>query len=338
MSEINYDQYYSKHCVRYFGWLRASKKLKKEVGNKSLKYFTLCAKEAIDIFMLECEGVLSRDKNEKLPDVIICEKEPRDAAEILNLVRPPQKEAIFVGELEKILTFRDTTETETLSPDMPVRDRRIRSLLRLKDLSERFKKCFPFDIINFDPYGNLLNPGKTQNKLYQCLDKIFELQKGIDTFLLFLTTPIFNIHMDSKSLFKKDFEVNVSSYEAIRHALHSLMGTTSYDEIEEKKKIAISVAKSVIIPIAKKNGWNHKHHGIFVYDNFSGNKMLSSVVQFNKGHSSLNNAVYIDDIVRIIHEMPEYYSLTDAARNGQVKSHLKKIVEYREKARTEFSE
>lgn len=219
-----YDTYYGKHCGRYYGWLPASEIFKRQLNKKSLKYFTLCAKEAIDVFMLEMEGILSRDKNKKLPDVIICEKEPGDAAEILDLVRPPLKDAIIVGELERILTFQDTDETKGIDPDDPkifdARDLRVRNLLRIKGLYRRLEKYFPFDIINFDPYGNLLNPGTETNiLLYQSFEKIFELQESINTFLLFITTPITNIHARIQSTFRDDFESNVSRYPKIRNKL-----------------------------------------------------------------------------------------------------------------------
>lgn len=336
MSDINYDTYYAKHFARYYGWLPASKSYQKQINKKSLKYFTLCAKEAIDVFMLELEKVLLRDQNKKLPDVIICEKEPRDATEIFKLVRPPLKEAILVGELEKILTFQDTKETTGLSPDEDVRDYRTRRLLRIKGLSERIKEHFPFDIINFDPYGNLLKPDPEKNELYQSLKKIFELQERTTTFLLFITTPIFDIHPDSESRLKSNLESNVLTHPDIRNALLSSVDTLDYDKIEEKKRIAVGFAKSVVISAGK--GWSHKHHGIFVYESPSRNKMLSSVVEFSKARTAPDESVYVEDIVNVIKQMPEYYSYQESLKDKKVKNHLERIIKYREKIRGEYKE
>jgi len=338
MRDIDYDKYYAKHCARYYGWLPASKVYQKQINRNSLKYFTLCAKEAIDIFMLELEGVLLRDENKKLPDVIICEKEPRDAAEIFKLVRPPLKEAIVVGDLEKILTFQDTEETKGLSPNEDVKEYRIRRMLRIKGLSEQIKEYFPFDIINFDPYGNLLNPIQERNKLYQSFEKIFELQKMIDTFLLFVTTPIFDIHQDTESRLKSEFESNVSSHTDIRAALRSSLGTIAYHEIDEKKRIAIGFAKSVVISAAKRKGWNHKHYGIFMYESDSGRKMISSVVEFTKVNTEYDESNYIDDIVRVIENMPKYYSYRESQNNNEVKRHLEGIIRFREDTRNQYRE
>ncbi|MCK4405801.1 MAG: hypothetical protein KAV43_04770 [Hadesarchaea archaeon] len=335
MSDVNFDKHYPKHCVRYYGWLPASKKYKKLAKKDSLKYFTLCAKQAIDVFMFESEKLLSRDAKRKLPNVIICENDIAAAAEILTLVRPPLSESIIVGELEEILTFRDTKETMGLSPDNDVRDRRIRRQLGIKRKFELLKKFFPFDIINFDTFGNFFNPPPNKNKLYASFSKIFELQQGVDTFLLFVTTPIYHIHPDSESILKRDFEFNVSSYQSIRDALKSSLGTTDYNRIAMEKKVAVGFAKSMVIPAARKKGWGYKHQGIFVYETPNRQKMLSSVIQFSKNSTTSDDSAYVKDIVHIINEMPKYYSYEASLKNGEVRTHLKHVIKYREKIRSE---
>jgi hypothetical protein len=151
MSGPNYDTYYAKHYARYNGWLPASVEYKRLLGRRPLKYFTLCAREAIDIFMLELEGVLSRDQNGNLLNVVICEFDQRAALDIFRLVRPPLREAILVGKLEEILLFQDTAETRELSPDEDYKDMGLRALMRIKRQSEQVKNHFPFDVINLDP-------------------------------------------------------------------------------------------------------------------------------------------------------------------------------------------
>jgi len=195
---------------------------------------------------------------------------------------------------------------------------------------------FPFDIINFDPYGNLLNPDLDSNKLYQALKNIFELQEQIDNFLLFVTTPIFDIHSDTKSRLRRTFECNVSSYTKIRAALESSLATSEYDNIDVTKRIAIGFAKSVVISVAKSEGWNHKHYGIFVYERAAGGKLLSSVIQFSKAHGSSDESLYIQDIIRIIDQMPQCYPYRESCANQEVKGHLQKVIEFREKSRKEY--
>lgn len=338
MSNIDFDTHYPKHCARYYGWLPASKAYQEQIGGKPLKYFTLCARQAIDVFMLELEGVLSRDDNRKLPNVVICEKEPKDAADIFKLVRPPLREAILVGKLEEILLFEDTQETRGRSPDEDVRDRGLRRLLNTKRLSERMKNYAPFDIINFDPYGNLLNPDLEENKLYQSFRKMLELQEGTTTFLLFLTTPIFDVHPDTESRLKANFESNASAHPEIRSALLSSVGTIAYDDIDENRRAALGVAKSVVISVARSKGWKCEHRGIYVYHTPGRNKILSSVVQFWKARAAPDESVYAEDIVQIIEHMPEYYSHAEACSNQEVVEHLRKIVEYREETRNQYKQ
>lgn len=338
---MNYDENYPKHCARYYGWLPASKAYQKQIKRKSLKYFTLCAEEAIDVFMLELEGVLSRDRNKRLPNVFICEKEAGVAVRIRELVRPPVDEAIILGPLERILTFEDNEHTRGRSPDNPydkVPNRHIREMLRIKGLAQRLKGYFPFDIINFDPYGNLLNPAPRENELYQSFNKIFELQESINTFLLFVTTPITHIHSDFQSKFKNDLEFNVSKYPEIHTALLWSVNTIDYDDIDDDKRMALGFAKSIVLSAARSKGWNGEHKGIYIYQNRNSRKMLSSVIQFSKARTAPDEPVYVEDIIRVIEQMPEYYSYEDSLENQEVKKHLEKIIEYREKTRNEYRE
>lgn len=334
---IDYDKYYAKHCARFYGWLPAGKERKKQI-QRSPKYLTLCGPQAIDVFMFEREEVLMRDKNKRLPNVIVCEDMQDAWIEILRVVRPPVDEAVILGKLQDILTFEDDEDTRGRSPDEDEPNFNIRQKLIIKGKFEQVRKHFPFDIINFDPYGNLLNPVPENNKLYHSFSKIFELQRSTDAFLLFVTTPIFDIHPDSESYLKCNFESNVSSHADVRTVLQSAVGTTDYDKIDKKKRIAIGFAKSMVISVARINGWNHKHLGIFVYESPSRRKMLSSVVQFSKAHNEPSQSIYLEDIVEIINQMPTYYSYRESLINKEVKKHLDQIIEYRESIRCEYEE
>lgn len=338
-TNIDFNTYVEKHCARYYGWLPASKSYKKEIKGKTLKYFTLCAKEAIDVFMLEKEGVLSRDQNGKLPNVIICESEEKDAVEIFKLVRPPLEEAILVGKLEEILTFQDTDKTKGLSLDNDVKDAEVRKLLRIKRLSQRVKKYFPFDIINFDPWESLVSLNFEKNKMYKAFQRIFELQKPVDSFLLFVTTEITKLHPSVESRFRKDFVSNATSYPEISEVLISTVQTTDYDKINENKRRAIGFAKSVVWSVARRKGWNCLHHGIFIYERKSGGaRMLSSVLKLFKQNESSGESFYLEDLKQVIDQMPRYYSYDDSLKCKEVKDHLENVKQYREKVRNEYRE
>ena len=95
---MGWDNYYSKHCTRMYGWLPASKEFKERKGNAKLKYLTLCDTNAIDIFMFEMEGILERDENKTLTGVTICEMEESKIAEIFQNVNSPLRESIIKGK------------------------------------------------------------------------------------------------------------------------------------------------------------------------------------------------------------------------------------------------
>lgn len=336
MSEPDWDTYYCKHCVRLYGWLPASKEYLERVKKAIIKYFTLSATKAIDIFMFEMEGLLARDKSGKLPNVVICEEILDKVPEIFDVVRPPTKEAIIIGKLQEILAFEDDEYTKITPLNAYSKDPKKRARLRLKRTFERLRLFFPFDIINFDPYDSLLKPDLPQNKLYQALERIFQLQKLTVRFLLFITTPVYDIPDYSTEGFRNDFQDNVSKYPNIADTLLSSFNTTDYDKIEETKRIALGVAKSIVMRAARGQGWNCEHKGIYVYENPNGHKMLSSVIECTQLGGELDESSYVGDLVRIILDMPKYYSFSESSSNEQVKEHLHKIVKFREESRKEY--
>jgi hypothetical protein len=336
VTAINWDNYYPKHSVRYYGWLPASTRLRDQLGRERLRYFTLCAREALDVFMLELEGVLCRDENGRLPDVVVCERDADAAAEILALVRPPLKEAILVGSLEEILTFEDTDDTRGRSAYENVRDWELRRRLRLKDLSERATQYFPFDIINFDPYGNLLRPPAACNRLYRAFCAVLELQRKTDRFLLFVTTPISDVHPDTTRSFKADLGRNVSSHGDVKRALLATLGTTDYEQIRPEARLAIGFAKSMVAAAAVAKRWRHHHHGIYVYESPSGSKILNSVVELWQAQEDPVD-IDVSDIVNVIQNMPQCYSWAASERDDRVRRHLEEVKQYREAVRSEYS-
>lgn len=335
---IDFDIYYPKHCARYYGWLPAAKEHKKQI-QRSPKYFTLCGRKAIDVFMFERAGVFARDNNGRLHNVIVCEEDEDAGSDIIDLVRPPVEEAVILGNLQDILTFEDDEDTQGRSPDEDEPSRKIREKLSTKGKFEQFKKHLPFDIINFDPWESLVGTPLEENKLCQAFKKIFQLQECVESFLLLVTTKITNIDLTVQSQFKEDFESNVSNYAQIGDALLSSVNTTTYDSIDENKRRALCFAKSIVMSAARSEHWNCEHQGIYIYEHEpGGTRMLSLVVQFAKPRGAPDESVYVEDIVRIIEHMPEYYSHAEACSDQEVVQDLGKIVEYRKETRDQYKQ
>jgi hypothetical protein len=332
-----YDDYYAKHFARYRGWLPASKEFKVRIRKKGIKYFTLCAREAIDVFMFEKERLLARDELDRLPDVVICESEVADAAEIIGLVRPPYQGAILVGRLEDILTFQETEGVRKALATGDSRSRELRRQIRLKHLSDQLSRQFPFDIVNFDCAGNLLNPSKPENKrLHPALRRVFELQKPAEAFLLFVTTPISHVDANLAADFQRDMDRNISDHPEIGGSLQSAKNSSTFDALTEQDRTVIGFAKSVVLRMARECGWNGEHKGIYVYENRDSRRMMSSVIQFSRAASTPDENQYVQDLVRVITSMPEFCSYQESLGSEDLKEHLRAIVEYRESRRSAF--
>jgi len=324
---MEWDNYYSKHCARFYGWLPASEQFKFARKDKKLKYLTLCDTNAIDIFMLEMAEVLTRDKNEFLTDVIICEKDSDKISEIVKVVKPPLKESIIQGKIQKLLLFEDDEQTRNIDPDSDVRSRRLRVKLNLKKNAQQLQNQFPFDIINFDPWENLLKPN---SEVFKAFEKLFELQQPINSFLLFVTTPINHLE-NIQDRFQENFKSNINSFPEIKRVASDVLDTNEFNSIvDENKKIAIGFGKTIIANIAKQHGWQSHHHGIYVYENNSLRKLLSAVIEFSKEPEN-NDSWYPKEIVNIIKDMPDYFSYESSKVDAKVIEHLKEVIKTRAK-------
>ena len=207
MPHIDYRKDVPKHYVRKYGWLPASKKQKQAIKKRSkkipLRYFTFCAAEAIDVFMLEREQILQRSElTGRLENVYFCEKDQAAFGKIADLIGSPEQG--FEGDFAKIVLFEDDEDTSGLSleDDIPYSEisEAVHKKLRYKDAHHRFCRVFPFDIINLDVFGVMFPPRKgVIAPLLKSLIRILEWQTSsrflsndqpCKRFTLFLTSHI----------------------------------------------------------------------------------------------------------------------------------------------------
>lgn len=329
-----WDNYYGKHCSRLYGWLPASKEFKMRKGDAKLKYLTLSDTEAIDIFMLEMEGILERDENNALTDVTICEMDESKIAEIFQNVKPPLRESIVKGKIEHLLLFKDTEELSDLEETgADVRSLEQRKQLNMRRDAMRLQETFPFDIINFDPCNSILGPEK---ELFKAFGKLFELQKGVDEFLIFSTTPI-NAKDPILKLFKQDFDQNIKDHPVIKEISNKVLGTTDFDEItDEHAKISIGFGKTLIAKLAIKHGFKSVQKGIYIYESHNGTFMLSSVTELHVSKNENIEEWYPKEIANLIQNMPTIYPLCVAEQDDMVKDHLKAVITSRNEIQKQF--
>ncbi len=149
-----------KHRKRVVHWLpHLTGVRKKFAGVREPRYFTLCARSMIDVFMLVKEGVLKLDKEGyQIPSVRFCEIDEEQFAEIKDIIAV--ESAGFLGALEDLLLFNDDAftaqyptsdsiaealEDEGLQEDYAMIDR-----LLLKRAHLQVMESFPYDFMNLD--------------------------------------------------------------------------------------------------------------------------------------------------------------------------------------------
>lgn len=335
MNGLNWDKRYVKHYVRRDGWLPAGLEYRKRTGNKSVKYLTLCDEQAIDIFMLERAGILNRDSNGKLPNVIICEKDESKLTAINAIVKPPLQEFIINESLEDLLTYRERPHGLSIVDNRfdTIRSKEERKKVRLERRHEQFKMYLPFDIINFDPSNSILERNLNSNRLYDALGCIFELQKLTNNFLLFVTTKISGTDPSITNLFAKDLRENLIKYPQFNAAMIAKFGISEFVKLPDPHRSSICFLKSIIVKMAMHSGWAIESHGSYAYENYDGSKWLSSVMFCKQSIVSDNESPYINDIIALIETKMKNYSYDSSLKDQPLKEDLRKIVEYRESIR-----
>lgn len=344
MSEPDWWRYLPKHCARYHTWKPACTEFTQKSKPRLIKYFTLCGDSAVDVFMFERLGILSRNAVGRIQNIVICEEDENKLDDIEKYVKPPTP--VINCELGKVLTFQDSPETEHIQPldkrKLTLEERKIERIKRFQPI---LMDLFPFDIINFDPCRSLLNTESEDTKnLLPGLMKIFEIQRelGKNQFILILTIPLGNgsplgsVSPSVESEFQSDFKNNIDNQSGIKVAIGNKFATINYDEIDEMARISLSIAKTIILKHTK-DYWNCEHKGIDIYENNRGNKYLSSVILFiRKDNGLFDDTNYIEEIKRVILEYPAFYSYERSSNDEVVDGDLKAIKEFAESIWSEF--
>ena len=155
-----------KHYVRKIGWLPVLREYIK-AGSKSPRYFTLCAKEAIDVRYFRRCGVLQFDQRERsYPTVTFVEREAQDYAFIAETLG--QTRLGLLGDLEAIV----------LRP------------AQFPDEHQRLLSTFPHDVVNLDFTGEVVRPrDPPYSDTLKVIERLVELQSESDVrrWHLFLT-------------------------------------------------------------------------------------------------------------------------------------------------------
>jgi hypothetical protein len=149
-----------KHVKRRDYWLPHLKGLRaKFEGVREPRYFTLCARSMIDVFMLVSEKILKLDpEGHSIPSVHFCEIDQEQFTEIQDMIAV--ENAGLFGALENVFLFKDdvfTGQYPTLeSIEVALEDEHLQEdyekvdKLLLKRSHLKIVETFPYDFMNLD--------------------------------------------------------------------------------------------------------------------------------------------------------------------------------------------
>ncbi len=147
-----------KHYKRINHWLPHLRTIANGLdGLRNIRYFTLCARSMIDVFMLVADKVLRIDgPSNAIRGVQFCECVADDYIEIREMIA--REDSGFFGQLEDVALFADDEFTAQFpTPDdiaLALEDEGLPvdqvDRLQLKRTYQQFQASFPYDYINLD--------------------------------------------------------------------------------------------------------------------------------------------------------------------------------------------
>lgn len=301
---IDYDDCLVKHFVRLTGWLPAcqyrERRVHAAVSDKKravpLKYFTFCAANAIDVFMLARTGLIRpADGASGFPTVHFCERDPREFERTVSLVGQNG----LMGKFEQIALFKDDADTVafTLDDNPP---QRIRSKLQMKQQHEQLKNAFPFDVINLDMNGVFFPPKKNSvSPMLSVVRQILDWQKRLDAvdehdcdgFTLLLTSHVSAADMNTDAIGQllKRVKLNLEESERFRNAYIQRFGNVTPEDLIDGNfaEFFVVALPKVLVRDALERGWQAEYRGVFLYERVTPRDkakyhMMSSVTHFQK--------------------------------------------------------
>ena len=365
---INYERDPLKHFVRKEGWLTAAKQQKHVIRNRSkripLRYFTFCAAEAIDVFMLEREGIINRSvETGRLEGVYFCEKDLQSFGIIADLIGSPENG--FQGEFEKIVLFEDDDETmdKTIEDEQEDQDPytpEMREKLRYKDAHHRLQKAFPFDIINLDVCGVMFPPKRNiMAPLLESIIQILDWQTNstfpinnleCKQFTLFLTSHINSADRTNQKAIQQLTDLlidNINTNPDFQEAFFNRYGHNQVQKLVSdnfSEFICLAIPKLMIKRALLDFGWEVAHGETYIFhrdDRWEDNKQYQimhtiSVYKRNSNSSEQLDAFkmeqYFQSVTQLINDGIQW--IDGIVENSNIKQELEEdliqIVEFRD--------
>lgn len=378
---IDWDSDVPKHFVRTRGWLpscahqhRLVKNQRRRGRKAPFKYFTFCGSKAIDVFMLEREGVLERSpETGRLQGVYFCEKVADDFHEIEVLLGA---DAVgFPGNFEDICLFENDSDTEgrrLTDSEAEYYEAPLRKKLRIKEAHRGFVDASPYDVINLDVSGVIFPPeDAVASRMLKAMRQIFEWQARLDTqdghpceaFTFILTTHVdpSELNRDAVNQLFHRVNDNAELYVQYSDELRATYGVGTAEELAEENFstfYAVALPK-IIIEGALERGWDVQYRNIHLYTRPYAEtgelyRMMASIALVKRLPPELEAELhpeqgpwpertrnrYIQEIVEVLHYGPHDLDvdIDDPQQYTQVEADLQEVVRFRDTKRAELGE
>ena len=298
-----------KHYKRVHVWLPRARQLQRALaGRRPFRYFTLCARPMIDVYMLAKEGILARDRaTRRVQGVSFCEYEPAVFPEMLELVGA--EEAGFLAKLQDLVLFQDVPETQTLDTEgaldnllnqMGERlDEGVRGEVEEKKQHLQFQGLFPFDFLNLDFCDPYYSDPPDVMRIHAAVDKLLEWQRrpgktasgdefAVSRFVVAITCRVnLGTPADALARLKRIVETNRTDYASYRQALHDrAVENLDLWATDSPLDFFMSSWPKEIARIARQKSWNItiRDHAFYDRQNDVGEDyhMVCLVVEFEQ--------------------------------------------------------
>jgi hypothetical protein len=181
-----------KHRKRLQHWLPHWKALAERIGSeRPIRYFTLCSRSMIDIFMLVGEGLLRIDpESHSITRVQFCECDPDQFDEIGEMIS--REGAGFFGRLEDVVLFKEDEftkqfptlesisvklEEQGLHTGLPDDLKKVEQL-QLKRTNFNVRSSFPYDLINLDFCDYYYPIPPEMLRVNETVERLLDWQRG----------------------------------------------------------------------------------------------------------------------------------------------------------------
>lgn len=361
-SKINYDTDILKHSVRVTGWLPACRHRHNRMHEEKcpLKYFTFCASNAVDIFMLEKEGIIRRNqKTGHLDGVYFCEQDLEEFRKIVEFVGSEAHG--FLDSFVNVACFQDDADTrgKSIYDDAEYYEEHIRRKLRRKERHTRFRNAFPFDVINLDVCGVIFPPRQQRivSPMLRSIRNILTWQKTpssqdgrlCNEFTLFLTSHVHPAHLNRQAVatLKQALDLNLLLYTPYSAAFANRYGYGDAAQFAHNNfaEFFAVVLPKIIVGDAHRSNWDVEYQNVFLYTRYASFRgqtrpynIMSSVAHFKRAPAPskvLDNPLrqrYVEEVTTILDRGPCWLDdyVQDEVKARELRKSLSEIVQFRE--------